>query len=96
MLVAPWSGEYGVSTEQGFLMPSRRATNVGKEISYRKLCEELFEENRKLRAVCRAFWKLANNAAQKCSDEVGETITNECIFRLQRLAAYYESRGQRL
>ena len=95
MLVAPWSGEYGVSTEQGF-HGHPEVMDVGKEISYQKLCEQLFEENRKLRAVCRSFWKLANNASQRCSDEVGETITNECIFRLQQLAAYYEARGQKL
>lgn len=69
---------------------------MGKPKDWKSLCAELFEENRKLRAVARSFWKLINNADKNCSDEVGEALTNECTFRLQRLAHYYEKRGQRL
>lgn len=95
MLVAPWSGELGSPWSKVFKYhPGGR--DVGRPVDWKELCSELLEENRKLRAVCRSFWKLINNADKNCSDEVGEALTHEVTFRLQRLAHYYEKRGQRL
>jgi hypothetical protein len=58
--------------------------------------KSIIAENVKLKSACSSFWKLLNNCNQRCSDEVGETVVNECIWKLQQLANYYESKGSSL
>jgi len=58
--------------------------------------KSIIAENVKLKSACSSFWKLLTNCNRKCSDEVGETLVNECIWKLQRLASYYESKGSSL
>ena len=58
--------------------------------------KEIIAENAKLKSACGSFWRLLTNSKCRCSDEVGETLVNECIWKLQRLANYYESKGSSL
>jgi len=49
--------------------------------------KSITDENIKLKSACSAFWKLLTNCNKRCSDEVGETLVNECIWKLQRLSS---------
>ena len=68
----------------------------GRDVDEAKRIKEIMSENARLKSACSSFWRLLTNCNRKCSDEVGETLVNECIWKLQRLADYYESKGSSL